>query len=215
MSLLKFPYPVDMPDFECRDCGKTFSLPHDVLDRYPGWTPGLCRDCRDKTKFPKASAPSGTTGPAEMPTDSPTSGVFTDGSCVPNPGPGGWGAVYVKDDGIVRELHGSGGETTNNRMELLALIRAVDLVPHGTSEVVYSDSNVAVRTINEWAASWEKRGWRRKTGAVENLDLVKEAFAAFKSRPELKLVWIRAHVGHRWNEYADELANRGRTEGES
>ena len=204
-----------MPDFECRDCGKNFALPQEVLDQYPGWTPSLCRDCRDETKPRTTSASSGTTSPVETPTDTPSSGVFTDGSCVPNPGPGGWGVVYVENDAIVGELHGSGGVTTNNRMELLALIRAVDLVPHGTSAVVYSDSNLAVRTINEWAASWEKRGWRRKTGAVENLDLVKEAFAAFKSRPELKLVWIRAHVGHRWNEYADELANRGRSEGES
>lgn len=145
----------------------------------------------------------------------PGSGVFTDGSCVPNPGPGGWGAVYVQDNVVVAELRGSGGETTNNRMELLALIRAVELVPVGTAAVVYSDSNLAVRTINEWASGWEKRGWKRKTGVVENLDLVKEAYSLYKERPELELRWIRAHVGFRWNEYADELANRGRSEGES
>ena len=106
-------------------------------------------------------------------------------------------------------------ETTNNRMELKALIEAVTLVPEGTPTTVYSDSNLAVRTINEWAAGWQKRGWKRKSGPVENLDLVKEAFAAYKARPELDLVWIKAHVGFRWNEYADELANRGREEGPS
>jgi ribonuclease HI len=121
--------------------------------------------------------------------------------------------VYVSDNSIVGEAYGYGGETTNNRMELLALIRAVDLVPEGTSATVYSDSNLAVRTINEWAAGWEKRGWRRKSGPVENLDLVKEAYGVYRRRPELSVIWIKAHVGVRWNEYADELANRGRLEG--
>lgn len=141
--------------------------------------------------------------------------MFTDGSAVPNPGPGGWGAVYVVDGEIVAEASGFGGETTNNRMELEALIRAVSLVPEGTPATVHSDSNLAVRTINEWAAGWERNGWKRSTGPVENLDLVQRAYRAFRDRPELELVWIKAHVGHRWNEYADELANRGRTEGAS
>jgi ribonuclease HI len=121
--------------------------------------------------------------------------------------------VYVIDDEIVAQAHGFGGETTNNRMELTALINAIDLVPEGEPAAVYSDSNLAVRTINEWAAGWEKRGWKRRSGPVENLDLVKSAFAAFRNRPELELRWIKAHVGFKWNEYADELANRGRMEG--
>lgn len=121
--------------------------------------------------------------------------------------------MYVEDNSIVDEAYGFGGETTNNRMELLALIRAADLVPQGTGTTVYSDSNLAVRTINEWAAGWEKRGWKRKSGPVENLDLVKEAYEVYQQRPELKVMWIKAHVGFRWNEYADALANRGRLEG--
>lgn len=123
--------------------------------------------------------------------------------------------MYVLDNKVVEEAYGYGGDTTNNRMELLALIRAVDLVPDGVSETVYSDSKLAVQTINEWAAGWERRGWKRKSGPVENLDLVKEAYAAYKKRSELNLVWIKAHVGFRWNEYADELANRGRVEGKA
>lgn len=146
------------------------------------------------------------------PTSDPSTGVFTDGSAVPNPGEGGWGAVYVIDGEVMAESSGYGGQTTNNRMELTALIQAVDLVPVGTATDVYSDSNLAVRTINEWAAGWEKRGWKRKSGAVENLDLVKAAYAAYKARPELSLRWIKAHVGFTWNEYADALANRGRVE---
>ncbi len=197
-----------MPEFVCRDCGTTFSLSQTVLDRYPGWTPRQCRECRDGSKNALAGR-----GPANNDSSSdPTSGVFTDGSSAPNPGPGGWGAVYVRNNEIIDEAHGHGGDTTNNRMELLALINAVDLVPVGTSTMVYSDSNLAVRTINEWAAGWEKRGWKRKSGPVENLDLVKQAYAAYKKRPELELKWIKAHVGFRWNEYADDLANRGRLE---
>ncbi len=132
---------------------------------------------------------------------------------MPNPGPGGWGAVYVTENEVIAETYGYGGDTTNNRMELLALIEAVDLVPPGVETFVFSDSNLAVRTINEWAEGWERRGWKRKTGPVENLDLVQRAYAAFRARPELKLRWIKAHVGVTWNEYADELANRGRVEG--
>lgn len=132
---------------------------------------------------------------------------------MPNPGPGGWGAVYVTENEVIAEAYGYGGDTTNNRMELLALIEAVDLVPPGVETFVFSDSNLAVRTINEWAEGWERRGWKRKTGPVENLDLVQRAYAAFRARPELKLRWIKAHVGVTWNEYADELANRGRVEG--
>ena len=119
--------------------------------------------------------------------DDPQTGVFTDGGCVPNPGPGGWGAVYVVDGEIVAERHGHDPDTTNNRMELTALIEGSRLVPEGTAVTVYSDSNLAVRTINEWAAGWEARGWKRKTGPVENVDLVRQAYAAYRKRPELDL----------------------------
>ncbi|MCL1598269.1 MAG: ribonuclease HI [Actinomycetia bacterium] len=196
-----------MPEFTCTRCETTFSLAPALLDRFPGWVPKLCLACKNETGSVSKRK---TSKPVSAP--DPSSGVFTDGSAVPNPGPGGWGAVYVIDNEIVAEAYGYGGETTNNRMELMALINAVDLVPVGTKSTVYSDSNLAVRTINEWAAGWERRGWKRKTGPVENLDLVKEAYAAFRGRPELSLEWIRAHVGYRWNEYADELANRGRME---
>ncbi len=114
------------------------------------------------------------------------------------------------DDEIVAEDCGHEAETTNNRMELTALIKALDLIPEGTATTVYSDSHLAVRTITEWAEGWEKRGWKRKSGPVENLDLVKQAYAGYRSRPELQLEWIKAHVGYRWNEYADQLANRWR-----
>ncbi|MCL1600085.1 MAG: ribonuclease HI [Actinomycetia bacterium] len=198
-----------MPEFECRDCGTSFTLPESILKRYPGWTPRQCRDCRsgESSNQSRSESEIGSSG------GGPRTGVFTDGSSSPNPGPGGWGAVYVKENEIIDEAYGYGGETTNNRMELLALIEAASLVPEGTPATVYSDSNLAVRTINEWAAGWEKKGWRRKSGPVQNLDLVKEAYRVYRQRPNLDVTWIKAHVGFRWNEYADELANRGRLEG--
>lgn len=131
---------------------------------------------------------------------------------MPNPGPGGWGVVYVVDNEIIAERSGHDRDTTNNRMELTALLEALDMVPEGTSVTVYTDSHLAVRTIEEWAAGWEKRGWKRKSGPVENLDLVKQVYKGYNARPELELEWIKAHVGYRWNEYADELASRWRDE---
>jgi ribonuclease HI len=136
----------------------------------------------------------------------PDSGVFTDGSANPNPGPGGWGAVYVVDGEVVAQDHGHEPHTTNNRMELQALRAGIELVPEGTPAVVYSDSNLVVRTVTEWAVGWEARGWRRKTGPVENLDLVRPLHERLQERPELDVRWIKAHAGNRWNEYADSLA---------
>jgi len=190
-----------MANFTCQTCGDSFALPQHILDRYPGWSPKECRSCRDAN---------GSARPLSTNGSDPQTGVFTDGGCVPNPGPGGWGAVYVVDGEIVAEKYGHDPDTTNNRMELTALIEGSRLVPEGTPITVYSDSNLAVKTINEWAAGWEARGWKRKTGPVENVDLVRQAYAAFRKRPELDLRWIKAHVGYTWNEYADRLANRWR-----
>lgn len=166
-------------------------------------------DCRSATDSTTSVA--GTSNPRGA--EDPTSGVFTDGSAVPNPGEGGWGAVYVVDGSVMGETSGYGGETTNNRMELTALIQGAGLVPPGVGATVYSDSKLAVQTINEWAEGWKAKGWRRKSGPVENLDLVKPAFDVYRRRPDLTLVWIKAHVGYTWNEYADELANKARAEG--
>ncbi len=190
-----------MPRFVCQTCGTEFTLSQEIIDRYPGWIPKQCRSCRAEGQ---ATAVNGS------PDLDPQTGVFTDGGCVPNPGPGGWGAVYVVDGEIIDEAYGSHPDTTNNRMELTALIEGAGLVPPGIAVPVYSDSNLAVRTINEWAAGWEARGWKRKTGPVENVDLVRRAYTIYRQRPELDLRWIKAHVGYTWNEYADRLANRWR-----
>ena len=144
--------------------------------------------------------------------DGPQEGVFTDGSAVPNPGPGGWGAVYVSRGVVVSESHGHDADTTNNRMELMGIIEGAGLVSPGTAATVHSDSRLAVQTVTEWAKGWERRGWKRKTGPVENLDLVKVAYRLYRQRPELQLQWVAAHAGVRWNEYADALADTWRRE---
>jgi ribonuclease HI len=137
----------------------------------------------------------------------PKTGVFTDGSCEGNPGPGGWGFVWVEDDQIIHEDRGTDPATTNNRMELLALVNAYKKLPENSQVTIFSDSQLCVKTINEWAAGWERRGWRRKSGPIANLELVKSLYALAGNHPDVKLQWIRAHDGSRWNEYADALAS--------
>jgi ribonuclease HI len=137
----------------------------------------------------------------------PRTGVFTDGSCEGNPGPGGWAWVWVEDDEIRGEGRGTDPATTNNRMELTALIRAYRALPEDAEITVHSDSELCVKTVNEWAAGWEARGWRRKSGPIANLELVKELYRLARSHPKAQLRWIKAHDGSRWNEYVDALAS--------
>ena len=139
-------------------------------------------------------------------TDGPTEGVFTDGAASPNPGPGGWGAVYVVNDHVAAERFGHEPSTTNNRMELTALLNGLALIPKGVPAVVWSDSELCVNTFTRWAKGWEARGWKRKEGEIKNLELVQAVYGQLVARPELQLKWIAAHSALRWNEYADALA---------
>jgi len=195
-------------------------VPQQALDKYPGWVPKLCLRC--KKRPPPSSGRSKPASPRrasrtieedltvaevlEKYTEGPDTGVFTDGASHPNPGPGGWGAVYVKDGQIVAEACGHEEQTTNNRMELTALIQGFGLVPAGEPCVVWTDSRLCVDTITKWAEGWEKNGWKRKSGPIKNLELVQELYALHRQRPELKLQWVKAHSGLRWNEYADALS---------
>jgi ribonuclease HI len=138
----------------------------------------------------------------------PQTGVFTDGSAIPNPGPGGWGFVHVIDGEIIAEKNGAEPETTNNRMELTGLIEAVSSLALDEPATIYTDSNLCVQTINEWAAAWERNGWKRKTGPIANLELVKRLYAECRRRPKIKLAWVKAHNGWLWNEYADALSTK-------
>jgi len=207
--------------FTCQTCGQAFSVPEAALKKYPGWTPRVCLKCKDAaggTKRARKKKPStrkkSITASVNMSLaevleryrDGPADGLFTDGSAQPNPGPGGWGAVYVRGGEVVDQAHGHEPRTTNNRMELIALIEGAKLVPPGKLTPVYTDSNLCCQTLTQWAKGWQARGWRRKGGEIKNLELVQQAYAIYQARPELKLQWIQAHDGSRWNEYADALS---------
>ena len=136
----------------------------------------------------------------------PDTGVFTDGSCSGNPGPGGWGAVYVRQGIVLAQAHGSAPDTTNNRMEFSAMIAGLRFLGPAEAVDVYTDSALVLNTLTRWATGWERNGWRRRDGEVKNLDLVQEAYALAQERPLARIRWIRAHDGSRWNEYADALS---------
>ena len=190
--------------FTCRDCGATFAIPPATMKKYPGWTPRQCTRCR----FGANGASNTTQSVLEQFDGGPDTGVFTDGCCEGNPGPGGWGVVRVTSGEIVAERSGEDPATTNNRMELTALIEAYRLLGPDDAVPVYSDSSYCVSIINEWAAQWQANGWRRgkKKEPVQNLDLVQELFEVSQARPLATATWIRGHNGSRWNEYADALS---------
>ncbi|MGD2060932.1 MAG: ribonuclease H [Acidimicrobiia bacterium] len=209
--------------FTCQTCGKQFDLPPHVLERYPGWTPRQCLECRDG-KSPGSGTASATNDVSSRPSasknrdmtirevlerfhDGPQTGVFTDGASEGNPGPGGWGAVLVVDGDVVAEDYGSEAHTTNNRMELRAMIAGLKMLPADTPTDVYTDSQLIVNILTKWADGWKAKGWKKKSpGPIANLELVKEAYELSRAKPNARIQWIKAHSGNRWNEYADALA---------
>ncbi len=137
--------------------------------------------------------------------------IYTDGGCRGNPGPGGWGAVLLfgKHE---KEIYGYEEETTNNRMELMAAIRAIELLTRPCDIDLTTDSQYVRRGISEWMEDWKKRGW--KTAAkkpVKNKDLWQRLDQAIKPHT-IKWHWIKGHSGHQGNEMADQLANRAMDE---
>ena len=134
--------------------------------------------------------------------------AFTDGACRGNPGPGGWG-VLLRFNGKEKRLCGGEADTTNNRMELMAVIQALESLSRECTVKVTSDSQYVLKGINEWMENWKKRGW--KTAAkkpVKNVDLWQRLDKARESH-EIEWAWVKGHSGHIENEIADELANQG------
>jgi ribonuclease HI len=134
--------------------------------------------------------------------------IFTDGACSGNPGPGGWGAI-VRRDGEERELFGGETATTNNRMEMLAVIEALKTLEAGAAARVHTDSQYVQKGISEWIHGWKRRGWKTAGGGpVKNLDLWR-TLDELAGRHRLEWIWVRGHAGHAENERADVLARRG------
>lgn len=129
---------------------------------------------------------------------------FTDGSCSPNPGPGGFAVIKETELAIV----GHDSMTTNIRMEGKAIIAALEDA-RGFECHIYSDSEFWVNVLNKWGAGWESNGWSKKTGEIKNVEMVKEAYELYK-HSNAKLIWIRGHVGNISNELADDWANKAR-----
>ena len=134
--------------------------------------------------------------------------IYTDGACKGNPGPGGWG-VLLKRDGKLREFHGGEPHTTNNRMELIAVIRALEALEPGTRARLHTDSQYVHLGISKWIRDWKRRGWRTaEKKPVKNEDLWRR-LDELAGQHEIEWFWVRGHVGHPGNERADVLANLG------
>lgn len=134
--------------------------------------------------------------------------LYTDGACRGNPGPGGWGVLMHYRD-HEKELHGGEPNTTNNRMELMAAIQALESLTRPCAVKLYTDSKYVMQGITEWIDNWKAKGW--KTAArkpVKNVDLWQRLDQA-RQRHQVEWIWVKGHSGHDGNERADELANRG------
>lgn len=133
--------------------------------------------------------------------------IFTDGACKGNPGPGGWG-VLLRYNGTERELYGYQAETTNNQMELMAAIQALETLTRPCEVVLTTDSQYVRQGITGWLAGWKRKGWKTAAGKpVKNQDLWQRLDAA-AARHQIDWRWVKGHSGHDENERVDQLANK-------
>lgn len=134
--------------------------------------------------------------------------IYTDGACKGNPGAGGWGAL-LEMSGTEKELFGGEALTTNNRMELTAVIRALQALKRRCNVQLHTDSKYVQQGITEWIHNWKKRGWRTTDKKpVKNEDLWR-VLDELAQQHDVEWIWVKGHAGHNGNERADALANRG------
>ncbi|HEU0118490.1 MAG TPA: ribonuclease HI [Alphaproteobacteria bacterium] len=131
--------------------------------------------------------------------------IFTDGACSGNPGPGGWGAILRYGD-TEKEMSGGAADTTNNRMEMMGAISALEALTRPTDVTLYTDSKYVMQGAEEWMPNWIKRGWKTADKKpVKNVDLWQRLQAAMQPH-KIKFVWVKGHAGHPENERVDQLA---------
>ena len=134
--------------------------------------------------------------------------IYTDGACKGNPGPGGWGALILQGD-TKNEIYGGEANTTNNRMEIMAVIRALKTINTENEITVFTDSTYVQKGINEWIAKWKINGWRTSNKKeVKNKDLWVQ-LDNLTSQLKINWIWVKGHSGHPGNDRADYLANKG------
>ena len=131
--------------------------------------------------------------------------IYTDGACSGNPGPGGWGAILIYG-GVKKEISGGEVSTTNNRMELISVIKALETLKEPCEVELYTDSQYVANAINcGWLESWIRMGWKRKGGEVKNPDLWIKLIPLLGTH-DVKFIWVRGHAENEYNERCDELA---------
>ena len=141
-------------------------------------------------------------------TTKPAVTIFTDGACARNPGPGGWGAILISGEHR-KEISGGEAATTNNRMELMGAISALEALRQPARVDLHTDSEYVQKGISQWIDGWKRNGWRTSLKTpVKNADLWQRLDAA-RARHEVRWHWVRGHAGHELNERADELAREG------
>lgn len=134
--------------------------------------------------------------------------IFTDGACRGNPGPGGWGAVLQYGE-KERTLYGGENDTTNNRMELMAVIKALEALTRTCPVIITTDSKYVLKGMTEWIENWKKRGWKTASKKpVVNIDLWQQ-LDKLVPQHDIQWQWVKGHSGHPENERADQLANLG------
>lgn len=131
--------------------------------------------------------------------------IYTDGACSGNPGPGGWGAILIYN-GTEKEISGGERETTNNRMELSAVIEALSALKEPCEAEIFTDSQYIARAMNEgWLIGWKKKGWKRKGGELKNIDLWQK-LDSLMGRHSVTFRWVRGHADNEYNNRCDALA---------
>ena len=134
--------------------------------------------------------------------------LWTDGSASPNPGPGGYAVLEINDDEAKPVVLGREKDTTNIRMEGLAMVAGIKYAG-GEGCEIHSDSEFWINVLTKWAPSWAENGWKKKNGEIQNLDIVQKLYQLYLDYP-VELIWVRGHNGTKMNELADEWANKAR-----